>query len=47
MEETGEPTTARLPPVLAGPPPPEVIERVLAGARRHHIEIPPTPDAAH
>ena len=46
VEETGEPTTASLPPVLAGPPPPEVIERVLAGAR-HHIEIPPPPDAAH
>ncbi len=47
VEETGESTTASLPPVLAGPPPPEVIERVLTGARRYHIEIPPPPDAAH
>jgi mannose-6-phosphate isomerase-like protein (cupin superfamily) len=46
VEETGDPTTASVPPKLAGPPPPEVIERVLAGARRHHIEIPP-PEAPH
>jgi mannose-6-phosphate isomerase-like protein (cupin superfamily) len=47
VEETGEPTTASLPPVLTGPLPPEVIARVLAGAQRHHIEIPPPSDAPH
>ncbi|HEU5434309.1 MAG TPA: cupin domain-containing protein [Thermomicrobiales bacterium] len=46
VEETGEPTTANLPPALDGPPSAAVIERVLAGARRHHIDIPP-PDATH
>ena len=34
-------------PGYAGPPPPEVIERVLAGARRHQIEIPPPPETAY
>ena len=46
VEKVGEPMTASQPPVLTGPPPPEIIEKVLTGARRHHIEIP-APDAGH
>ena len=44
VEEVGEPTSENAPPPLSGPPSDETIAKVVAGAQRHHIDIPPPPE---
>jgi transcriptional regulator with XRE-family HTH domain len=46
VQAVGEPTTTRVPPIPAGPPSAEIVERILTGGRLHYIEIP-SPGGAH
>lgn len=44
VEEAGEGVAMTLPPELpAGPPPAEVLRRILTAAARHHLDIAPPP----
>ena len=44
VEEAGERVAMTLPPELpAGPPPAEVLRRILSAAARHHLDIAPPP----
>ena len=46
LEEVGERVSLRTPPPLpAGPPDAETVSKIVAAGKRHHLHIPPPPDA--
>jgi mannose-6-phosphate isomerase-like protein (cupin superfamily) len=45
VEEVGERVSFETPPPPAGPPDAQTVSKILAAAERHHLEIPPPPDA--
>jgi mannose-6-phosphate isomerase-like protein (cupin superfamily) len=46
VEEVGERVSLRTPPPLpAEPPDAETVSKIVAAGKRHHLDIPPPPDA--